>query len=109
MLGPMRALKSQTAEERTTMRTITLEEYFASPEFLDGPGEKSKNRPEIRRPRRQDRRAALRCRRQEDGGDGCRRYRHASAVADVAGHRANGSSRRDRRLRAKRTITSPMR
>ena len=38
----MRALKSQTAEERTTMRTITLEEYFASPVFFDGPGRELK-------------------------------------------------------------------
>jgi len=30
---------------RTTMRTITLEEHFATPAFLDGPGARTKERP----------------------------------------------------------------
>ena len=69
------------------MRTITLEEHFATPGFLDGPGG-GNERPSVeiqQQSRHQAHRAAVRRWRQEARGDGCRAHRHASPIADLPG------------------------
>ena len=79
------------------MRTITVEEHFATPLFLDGPGHRPQaGRRQIRRPRRKAHRSALRHRREAHRRDGCGRHRHADPVADLARHRAARRRRGDR-------------
>ncbi len=77
------------SEETATMRIITLEEHFATPGFLDGPGQDLKNAA-----LKFEGRATRLIEGLTDIADkriaamDFSRHRHAGAVAHVARHRA---------------------
>ena len=88
------------------MRTITLEEHFATPRFLEGPGRdlKEAGREIQQRPGAQAHPPALRPWRQAYSRNGRRRHRHADRIADgprrrtIRGGRSDCACRRYQRL-----------
>ena len=72
------------------MRTITLEEHFASPAFLAGPGKEFNEALRNRGPRGVKISEQLRWR-PAHSGNGSRADRHAGAIPQLSGSGASGS------------------